>query len=192
LMRRSSCFCTNKCFTKFDPKELAAFLSNYWNMPRQDREALLASCSSNPSGTGTTSWSLLGQPVGANCFARIMGHSTRLLVRLSHGIGRLPSVKARSTRQASTVHSFLLTQWMSVAETLPDQSGPCARFEYFWTFKPLFASKNLPLGGSLASVQGRVSRHLLRNIVLDLLLSRSQLLIAEVRQKGPARPTADL
>lgn len=124
LAKRDTCMCTRKqCFRMFALSELRKFLDTYWAGPKSERDSLLATAiHTDKKGERQLTWTFLGEQLSPKCLATLLGHGRRKLYAALDGrVDMRMHVKQRGlqTCRQSSVDAFLLTQYLSVAETLP-------------------------------------------------------------------------
>ncbi len=74
--------------------------------------------------TARSSWTFLGKNIGTVCLARLLGHATNYVynaLQLDMRMSLSDSKVSRPMRMARHIDAFMLTTYMSMAETLPDK-----------------------------------------------------------------------
>jgi len=126
LLRKSQCHCTKRCFWKVDMRQLAEFLNSYWKMPKREQDGMLtmALTQSDHGKQSVRCWQFLGHDMSPKCIAALLGHNRRKFYAALDATPDSRYGRAQLARHAS-VHAFMVSLCMSVAETMPNGSPPC-------------------------------------------------------------------
>ncbi|CAE7250508.1 unnamed protein product [Symbiodinium sp. CCMP2592] len=137
---RGKCGCKKNCMTKFSVKQVKVLASAWHDLSTATQYQVLFNmfngekCSEQVRDMETTNsamkrkqWQLDGRDVCFRAFCRLLGHSPTTVLRMMHGdpdlrksgLDNMPT-RPRPHPQQDIVHHFLMDQYMSAAETLPE------------------------------------------------------------------------